>query len=211
MPNVMAAQANIGRAVCESSLIPFLVPRHKVWLISAAGVPCSDTANVGARLGRKVSFAPDKIPSGREPPKMYIWCTSPGDGQTLCKVWLACSERRHCSNEAKIRNPMKFAGVPETHQPISAVNGLKFAILWGHLKEMLFNNFFRIVDTCLICKDIAGQSCAMVRRWRFFASFLRPLFSASLVQYISDLHSKFALRLDYVTKYGRHPACNRWD
>jgi len=28
--NVMAALANIGGAVCESSLIPFLVPRRKV-------------------------------------------------------------------------------------------------------------------------------------------------------------------------------------
>ena len=31
-------------------------------------------------------------------------------------------------------------------------------------------------------------------RWRFFASFLRPVFPASRVQHISDLHSKFTLR-----------------
>ena len=41
MPNVMAAQPNIGGAVCESSVIPFLVPRRKVWLTPAAGVRCS--------------------------------------------------------------------------------------------------------------------------------------------------------------------------
>jgi len=29
MPNVMAAQPNIGGAFCESSVISFLVPRHK--------------------------------------------------------------------------------------------------------------------------------------------------------------------------------------
>jgi len=29
MPNVMAAQPNIGDALCESSVIPFLVPRRK--------------------------------------------------------------------------------------------------------------------------------------------------------------------------------------
>jgi len=34
--------------------------------------------------------------------------------------------------------------------------------------------FFPIVDICLSCEDIARQSCAMVRRWRFFASFLLP-------------------------------------
>jgi len=45
MHNVMAAQASIGGAVCESSTITFLVARRKVWLTSAAGVPCSDAAN----------------------------------------------------------------------------------------------------------------------------------------------------------------------
>jgi len=49
MPNVMAAQPNIGGAVYESSVIPFLVPRHKVPLTPAAGVPCSNAANIGER------------------------------------------------------------------------------------------------------------------------------------------------------------------
>jgi len=48
-----------------------------------------------------------------------------------------------------------------------------------------------------------------VRRWRFFASFLRPVFPASRVQHISDLHSKFALGPHHVWKYGRHPICGR--
>ena len=72
-------------------------------------------------------------------------------------------------------------------------------------------SFFPIVDTCLSCEDIARQSCGMVPRWRFFASFLRPVFPASHVQYISDLHSKFALRPNHVWKYGRHPISDRWD
>jgi len=50
----------------------------------------------------------------------------------------------------------------------------------------------------------------MVPRWRFFALFLRPVFPASRVQYISDLHPKFALRPHHVWKYGRHPLCDRW-
>jgi len=74
-----------------------------------------------------------------------------------------------------------------------------------------FNNFFLIVDTCLSCEDIAGQSCAMVLRWRLFALFLSPVFPASRVQHISDLHSKFALRPHHVSKNGRHPICSRWD
>jgi len=31
--------------------------------------------------------------------------------------------------------------------------------------------FFPIVDVCLSCEDIARQSCAMVPRWRFLATF----------------------------------------
>jgi len=38
MPKVMAALPNIGGALYKSSLIPFLVPRHKVWLMPTARV-----------------------------------------------------------------------------------------------------------------------------------------------------------------------------
>jgi len=54
-------------ALCESSLglIPFIVPRRKVWLRPAAGVPCSNAAIYeNARLGRKVNIACDKFSSG---------------------------------------------------------------------------------------------------------------------------------------------------
>jgi len=70
---------------------------------------------------------------------------------------------------------------------------------------LLLNGFFPIVDTCLTCKDIARQSCTMVPRWQTFDDFLRPVFVASRVQHVSDLHLKFALRPHHVWKYGRHP------
>jgi len=44
-----------------------------------------------------------------------------------------------------------------------------------------------------------------------FSDFLHPIFSASRAQYISDLHSKFALRPHHVWKYGRHPIYNGWN
>jgi len=47
MPNVMAAQPKTGGVLCESSVIPFLVPRQKVWPTAAARVPCSNAANIG--------------------------------------------------------------------------------------------------------------------------------------------------------------------
>ena len=46
MPNVMAAKPNIGGALCESSVIIFLVPRRRVWLAPAAGLPCTNAANI---------------------------------------------------------------------------------------------------------------------------------------------------------------------
>jgi len=42
-----------------------------------------------------------------------------------------------CSNAAKMRNPLKFAGVPQTTGPISAASGPKFAILCEHVEEVL--------------------------------------------------------------------------
>jgi len=112
------------------------------------------------------------------------------------KVWLTPTTRVPCSNAAKTRNPLKFAGVPQTNEKISAASGPKFTILWGHIEEIwLLNNFFPIIDTCLSCEDIARQSCGMVPRWRLLGDFLRPVFSASRAQHVLDLQSTFALRV----------------
>jgi len=68
------------------------------------------------------------------------------------KVWLRPPTRESCSNAAKTRNPLELAGVPQSTGPISAISGLTFTILWGHVEEiLLLNNFFSIVDTCLSC------------------------------------------------------------
>jgi len=39
-----------------------------------------------------------------------------------------------CSNASKTRNQLKFARVPQTPEQISAVSGLKFTILSGHVE-----------------------------------------------------------------------------
>jgi len=127
---VMAAQPNIGGALCESSVFPFLVPRHKVWLTAAARVPCSNAAN-----GRKVNFAAGKIPSGGKSPQKCIYSV-PVQEKTSCKVLLTSVERRQCSDEAKMRNRLKLAGVPQTRQRISAISGPKFTIVWRHVEEI---------------------------------------------------------------------------
>jgi len=119
-------------------------------------------------------------------------------------------ERCDCSNEVKTRNPLKFAGVPQTCQLISAVSGPKFTILWDiWSRYCCLTSIFLIVDTSLSCKDRAQQICALVSRWRFLRNFLYPVFPASCMQHISDMHSKFVLTPHRVSKYGRHPVCNR--
>jgi len=53
-------------------------------------------------------------------------------GGTLCSTPQSLADTGvPCSNAAKSRNPLKFAGVPETTGPISAASGPKFTILWG--------------------------------------------------------------------------------
>jgi len=88
-------------------------------------------------------------------------------------------------------------------------NKLRFVLyikleMWANAQ---CDGFFPTVDTCVRCEEIARQSCAMVPRWRFLATFLSPVFSASRVLQVSDLHLKFALGPHHVWKYGRDPIC----
>jgi len=59
------------------------------------------------------------------------------------KVWVTPTTRVPCSNAAKMQNPLKFKGVPQTRQQISAASWPKFTVLPGHVEEvLLFNRFF---------------------------------------------------------------------
>jgi len=42
----------------------------------------------------------------------------------------------------------------------------------------------------------------------YMVIFLCPVLTASRLQHISDLHSKFTLGPHYVWKYGTHPICD---
>jgi len=118
-------------------------------------------------------------------------------GGALCSTpqsLLAPTTRVPCSNATKTRNPLKFTGVPQTRQQISAGSGPKFTVLTGRVEDvLLFNMSFPIVDIYLSREDIVRQSCTMVLRWRIFSDFLGPAFPASHVQHISNMNSKFAL------------------
>ena len=51
-----------------------------------------------------------------------------------------------CSNAAKTQNTLKFVGVPQTPEPISAVSGPKFTILWKLVEEILL--FHKLLSDC---------------------------------------------------------------
>ena len=167
MPKVMAALPNIYGALC--------------WTLQSladptARVPCSNAANIGEhKILSQANFAPVKIPLGGKSPRTCISLYSIPAQETAkhrAKFWLTSVERRRCSNDAKTRNLLKFVGVLQTCQPISAASGPKFTILWRHVGDILrFNKFFPIVNTCLRCEDIARQSCLLVHTWEFLAIF----------------------------------------
>ena len=71
-------------------------------------------------------------------------------------VWLTPIRRVACSNAAKTRNLLKFAGVPQTRQQISAASGPSSPYckdMWR--RYCCLTSFFPIVDTCLSCEYIA--------------------------------------------------------
>ena len=71
----------------------------------------------------------------------------------------------------------------------------KLTILTGHVEEvLLLNNFFRLSINAFVATIQPDKFV----RWCRDGDFLRPVFSASRMQYISDLHPKFALRPHHV-------------
>jgi len=62
-----------------------------------------------------------------------VMAALPNIGGALCSTPQSLADAHYSrvpsSNAAKTRNPLKFAGVPQTGKPISAISGLTFAIL----------------------------------------------------------------------------------
>ena len=70
----------------------------------------------------------------------------PNIGGALCSTPQSLADAHYqmpCSNDAKTRNQLKFVGVFQTPEPISAFSGARFTTLWGHVEEqLLLNKFF---------------------------------------------------------------------
>jgi len=204
MPNVMAALLNIGGASAQCRSLADAPTR----------VPCNNAVNIGARkTWMQSEFCTwKKFRYGTRAPENEYMVYQPRRQPKMCEVWLASTERRHCSNTAKTWNLLKFAGVPQTTNRSQSLVGQSSPYcedMWG--RHCHLTTFFPIVDMCLSCEYTVRQNCVTVPRWRIFGDFLRLVFSASRVQHVSDLHLKFALRPHHVWKCDRHPSCNGWD
>ena len=127
--------------------------RRKVWLTPSTLVSRSNATNIGER---KTWMQSNKNSlTGQQPPPqkktvyvcmyvcmhMYVrtlWSVPAQEtAKHRAKLWLTSVERRRCSNEAKARNPLKFAWVPQTVKPMSAVSRPTFTILCGYVEILL--------------------------------------------------------------------------
>ena len=148
-----------------------------------------------------------------------MWANAHSDGRpakyrwrplfNAAKVSLTPTTRVPCSNADKARNPLKCAEVPKLakrSQPLIGRSSDYCENMWRRYCHL--TSFFRLSIHALVAK-IQPDKVVRCAHMAIFASFLRPVFSASRVQHISDMHSKFALRPHHVWKYGRHPISDR--
>ena len=79
-------------------------------------------------------------------PMPNVMVALPNIGGALCSPPQSLDDAHYqmpCSNAAKMRNQLKFSGVPQTPEPISAVSRPKLTILSAHVEEVsLLNNIF---------------------------------------------------------------------
>ena len=62
-----------------------------------------------------------------------VMAALPNIGNDVCSTPQSLADAHYyrvpCSNAARRRNPLKFAGLPQTNETISAASGPKFTIL----------------------------------------------------------------------------------
>jgi len=92
-----------------------------------------------------------------------------------------------------------------TSQPLVGRSSPYYDNMWKRYRR--FSSFFRLLIHALAAKIQSEK----VVQWCQNGDFLHSVFSASDVQHISDMHSKFALRPHHVRKYSRHPISDCWD
>jgi len=95
-------------------------------------------------------------------PMPNVMAALPNIGGALCSTPQSLADAQYWNavqQRCQDAKPVEICrGAPNSPTDLSAASGPKFTILWGHVEEiLLLNKFFSIVDTCLICEDIARQ------------------------------------------------------
>jgi len=189
MSNVMAALLKIGGP-------PLLNAAKFGWRLLLKCCAIMLPIQENARLECKVNFALGRIPWRGKSSQKCIYSV-PAQEMAKHHVKFGWLPFRNIGAVTKPRHETRWnlLGCPKLQnrsQPLVGRSSPYCENKWR--RYYCLTSFFPIVDTCLSCEDTARQSCVMVGRLRIFGNFLHLVFSASHVQRISDLHSKFALR-----------------
>ena len=138
-------------------------------------------------------------------PAKYRWCPLFNAAKYGWHPLLEC----HAVTLPRRESRWNLQGCPKLanrSQPLGGQSSPYYEDMWGRYR-CLTSFFFQLS----IHASAAKIQPDKVVRWCQNGDFLRPVFSASRMQHISDMHSKFALRPHHVWKYGRHPISDRWD
>jgi len=142
--------------------------------------------------------------------KLEMWANAQRDGRPAeyrwrplfnAAVWLTPATRCRTVTLPRRETSWNLQGYPKLvnwSQPLIGRSSPYCGDRWR--TYCCLTSFFPIVDTCLSCEDIPRQSGAMVPRWRFLAIFLRPVFWASRVQQVSDLHLTYTFNHFYAVR-----------
>jgi len=111
----------------------------------------------------------------------------PNIGGTLCSTLQSFADahyysamQQRCQDAKAVEICWGAPKLPNRSQPLVGQSSPYCKDIWG--RYCCLRSFFPIVDTCLICEDIARQSCVMMPRWRIFGDFLHHVFSPSHVR-----------------------------
>ena len=205
---VMAAQPNIGGALCKSSVIPFCVPRCKVWLTPADGVLCSNAANIGERntWTQTEFYTWQNSVRTQDPRKCTYSVTAPETPNIVQYGWPPVSDIAAVM-KARRETRWNLLGCPKLRNQSQLLVRQSLphcAHMWRRycclttFSDCQYMLYLRRHSSTKLC-----DGAQMANFWQFFGSCI---FSEPCAA-----HSKFALRPHHVWKYGRHPVCNSWD
>jgi len=126
----------------------------------------------------------------------YRWCPLFNAAKFGWRPLLECRAVTLPRRESR-SNLQRCPKLANRSQPLGSRSSPYYEDMW---RVSLFNKFF---SDCRYMPQLRRYSPTNLCDGAKMAIFLRPVFSASRVQHISDMHSKFALRPHPVWKYGR--------